>query len=136
MKDTSIGDSGASGCYLVLDALVSNVNTYAPKIHVGTEKFHPQESEASCELTLDRMPHGLLSHIIPYFRHNLLGIGIMCDKDCKVLFTERFVIIYDKNKNLFLTRWRETDGANMWRILHQPDLTNVQPCPNDPDNIQ
>ena len=31
---------------------------------------------------------------------------------------------------------RETDGAKLWRILLHPDLSNVQPCPNNPDKIQ
>ena len=63
----------------------------------------------------------------------------MCDKDCKVLFTRRSVIIYDKSKKPFLTGWSETDGAKMWHVLLKPDLTNVQPCPGypeDPENIQ
>ena len=82
------------------------------------------------------MPPGLFGRIMPAFRHNLLGTGIMCNKDCKVLFTKRSVIIYDKNKKLFLIWWRETDGAKLTRISLQPDLANVQPCPDDPDNIQ
>ena len=85
------------------------------------------------------MPPGLFGHIMPYFRHNILGIGIMWDKDSKFLFTRRSVIIYDKNKNLFLTGWREIDGGKLWRITLKPDLANAQPCPGDPedpDNIQ
>ena len=103
---------------------------------MGTEIGQPKESEASCELPLDGMPPGLFGRIMPAFRHNLLGIGIMCNKDCKVLFTKRSVIIYDKNKKPFLTGWSKTGGANVWRISLHPDMANVQPCPNDPDNIQ
>ena len=60
----------------------------------------------------------------------------MCDKDCKVLFTKRSVINYDKYKKPLLAVWREIDGSNMWHISLQPYLANVQPCPENPDNIQ
>ena len=86
MKDTAILESGASEWYLVPDAPVSNVNAHAPKVHVGTATGQPQESEVCCELPLGGMPPDLFGHIMSSFRHNLLGIGIMCDKDCKVLF--------------------------------------------------
>ena len=139
MKDTAIVDLGARGCYLVPDAPVSNVNAHAPKVHVGTATGHPQEPEASCELTIGGMTSGQLGHIMPSFRNIFLGIGIMCDKNSKILFTKRSIIIYDKNKKPFLTVWRETDEAKLWRISLHPHLDNVQPCPDDPkepDNIQ
>ena len=113
MKDISIVDSGASGWYLVPDAPVSNVNAHAPKVFVGTPIGHPHESEESYELLLDGMPPGLFGRIMPSLRHNILEIGIMCDKDCKVLFTRRSVIIFDKSKKPFLTGWSETYGAKI-----------------------
>jgi hypothetical protein len=75
------------------------------------------------------MPSGLFAHIMPGFQHSLLGIGIMCDKDCKVLFTKRRVTIYDKNDTPFLTGWRELTGSKLWRISLQPDLDATDSCP-------
>ena len=75
----------------------------------------------------------MFGQIMPSFRHNLLGIGLLCDKDCKVLFTKRSVIIYDKDKKPFLTDRRETDRAKLWRIYLNPDLSNLSPFPEDPD---
>ena len=56
------------------------------------------------------------------FTHNLFGIGNICDKYCKVLFTKNLVIIYGRNNQPFLKGWRETYGARMWRILLRTDL--------------
>ena len=136
MKDTAIIDLGASGWYLVRDAPVSNVNANAPKLRMGTATGQPQETEASCKLTLDGMPPGLFGHIMPSFRHNILGIGMICDKYCKVLFIKRSVIMYDNNEKPLLTVWRHTDGSMLWGISLQLYISNVQPCPNNPDNIQ
>ena len=101
MKDTAILESGASEWYLVPDAPVFNVNAHAPNVRVGNAKVHPKEFEASCELPLGGMPPGLFGNILPSFWHNLFGIEIMCDKDCKVLFTKRSVIIYDRKNSRF-----------------------------------
>ena len=49
------------------------------------------------------MPANLFTNIMPGFQHSLLGIGIRCDKDYRVLFTKRRAIIYDKRGKPFLT---------------------------------
>ena len=60
---------------------------------------------------------------MPGFTHNLLGIGNICDKYCKVLFTKDSVSIYDSNNQPFLKEWRETSRVKLWRISLRPDLT-------------
>ena len=69
---------------------------------------------------------------MPGFRHNLLGIGNLCDKDCRVVFTKRSVVIYDKTNKPFLTGWREADRAKLWRISLKPELNSLPTLPNDP----
>ena len=59
-----------------------------------------------------------------------MGIGNLCDKDCKVLFTKDSVSIYDSNDQPFLKGWRETSGAKLWRISLRPNLTpDLAKCP-------
>ena len=121
-QDTSIVDLGASGCYFTPGAPVSNVNKTAAKIRVGTETGQAQTSEASCEFPLPDLPPGLFGHIIPGFTHNIFGIGNICDKYCKVLFTKQSGSIYDSNNQPFLKGWREASGAKLRRISLRPDL--------------
>ena len=131
-QDTAIVDSGASGWYFTPDAPVSNVNKTAAIICVGTVTGQAQTSQASYKLPLHDLPSGLFGHIMSGFTHNLFGIGNICDKDCKVLFTKNSVIIYDSNNQPFLKGWRETYGARLWRISLRPylrtDLSNCRPC--------
>ena len=75
----------------------------------------------------------MFEHIMQNFRYNLLGIGVLCDKDCKVLFTKRPVIIYDKDNIPFSSGWREIVRSKLWYISLKPDLYNIPPCPEDPD---
>ena len=101
-KDTAIVDSGASGWYFTPGAPVSNVNQNATTICVGTETGQAQTSEVSCKFPLPDLPPGLFGHIMPGFTHNLFGIGNICDKYCKFLFTKHSVSIYESSDQPFL----------------------------------
>ena len=68
---------------------------------------------ARCKITLKGMSSNLLAHIIPGFQHSLLGIDIICAKDCKVLFTNCCTTIYDKNCKPFLNGLEELTGPNL-----------------------
>ena len=135
-KNTSIVDLRASGWYFTPDDLVSKVDAQAPTIWVGTATGKPQVTEASCELTIKGIPNGMFGHIMPILSHNMLRIGVLCDKYCKFLFTTKSVIIYEKDNKPFVTGWREIDRAKLWRISLKPDLSNFQPCPEDPGATQ
>ena len=101
-QDTAIVDLRASGWYFTPDSPVSNVNKTSATICVGTATGQAQEYEVYCELTLPDLPPGLFGHVMYLFKHNLLGIGNICDKDCKLLFTKQSVIIYGRNDKPFL----------------------------------
>ena len=127
-RDTVIVDSGASGFYVILGAPDSDIDPSAPRVQVGTTAAgHSQESTARCKIPLEGTPADQFAHIMPGFQHSLLGIGIMCDKDCKVLFTKRRVTIYNKNDKPFLTGWRELTGSKLWSVSLQPALESVEP---------
>ena len=127
-QDTAIVDSGASGCYFTPDAPVSHVNKTAATIRVGTATGLAQESEAFWESPLPDLSPGLFGHFMYGSKHNLLGIGNLCDKDCRVIFTKHSVIIYDRNNKPIFKGWRETSGAKLWRISLRTDLANCPPC--------
>ena len=91
-----------------------------------------QESEASCELPPPDLPPGLFGNVMSGFKYNILGIGNLCDKDCKVLFKKHLVIIYDRNNKPFLKGQRETLGAKLCCISLSQDLANFLPCHEDP----
>ena len=80
-QDTAIVDSGAIGWNFTPESLVPNANKTAATIRVGTATGQTQESEASCELPHPDLPLGLFVNVMSGFKHNLLGIGNLCDKD-------------------------------------------------------
>ena len=58
-------------------------------------------------------------------------IGNFCDKDCKVVFTQRTVTIHNKNRKPFLRGWRELVGAKLRCIPLKPDLASISPLPDN-----
>ena len=99
------------------------MNKTAATIRVGTATGQAQEYEAFFEFPLPDLPSGLFGYVMSGFKHNFLGVGNICDKYFKFLFTKHSVIIYYNNNKPFLKGWKETSGAKLWRILLRPDLS-------------
>jgi len=51
---------------------------------------------------------------MPSFQHNLLGIGKICDSDCRVVFDKTSVTILAPDGTTLLQGWREQAGAKLW----------------------
>ena len=58
---------------------------------------------------------------MPSFKHTLLGLGPICDSDCKEVFTKGELIIYDTAGATIISGWRKRDGARLWYILLKPE---------------
>ena len=58
---------------------------------------------------------------MPSFQHNLMGIGKLCDNDCKVVFDKTTVTVLANNGSILLQGWREPTGAKLWRFSLIPN---------------
>ena len=59
---------------------------------------------------------------MPTFKHNLFGVGKLCDNGCRVLFDANAVTVFDNQSNsILLQGWRETTGAKLWRFSLLPE---------------
>ena len=70
-------------------------------------------------------------HLIPGFRHTLIGVVPLCDADCTVTFMREAVIVRDKQGTPVITGWREATGSRLWRISPQPGDSKLPSMPND-----
>ena len=59
------------------------------------------------------------------FKHTLIGIGSICDADCKVVFTKQYVVVCKPQQQPLITGWREPNCANIWRIALIPLPPNI-----------
>ena len=58
--------------------------------------------------------------VIPLFKHTLIIIGRICDADCKFVFTEQSIVVYDMKQQPLITGQREPNGTNLWHISLLP----------------
>eukprot|EP00804_Cyclotella_cryptica_P023279 CCRYP_000441-RA/>CCRYP_000441-RA protein AED:0.42 eAED:0.42 QI:0/-1/0/1/-1/1/1/0/227 len=59
---------------------------------------------------------------MPTFKHNLFGVGKLCDNGCRVLFDTHSVTVFNKqDDSILLQGWRETTGAKLWRFSLLPE---------------
>ena len=109
---TAVVNSGASNIYFAKDAAICNFDSSALKVNVGTATGQVQRSTGTAELNLPSLPANIPTkgHVIPSFKHTLLGIGKICDANCKVVFTKEAVVDYKAKQQPILSGWRETTG--------------------------
>ena len=108
-----------------------NIDCAAPKVTVGTATGQTQISIGAGELNLPELPANfpITGHIMPGFRHTLIGVGPLCDADCTVTFTSTAVVVRYTQGNPLLTGWREQSGPRLRRIALQPDETTLPNMP-------
>ena len=72
--------------------------------------------------------------VVPSLHHTFIGLGPICDANCKVIFTKNNVIIYDQGGLLILTGWMEKNGDRLWRIALTPMPEELPTMPNIADH--
>ena len=101
---------------------MANIDRSTPKVTVGTDTGQTQSSTGTGELNLPKLPYDLpvTGHIMPRFKHTLIGVGPLCDSDCTVTFTRAAVMFRDAEGSPVLTDWRKKSGPCLWRMALQP----------------
>lgn len=51
----------------------------------------------------------------------MLGIGKLCDSNCKVVFKKTAVAVFAQDGSTILQGWHEPDGAKLWRFSLLPN---------------
>ena len=108
-----------------------NIDRAAKKVTIGTATGQTQVSIGTGKLNLPKLPANfpVTGHIMPGFRHTLIGVGPLCDADCTFIFTSTAVVVRDPQGNPVLTVWREQSGPRLWRIALQPNETTLPNMP-------
>ena len=130
-------DSGDTDISFSADSPMVNIDRSAPKVTLGTATVQTQSSAGTGELNIPKIPYDfpVTGHIMPGFKHALIGVGPLFDADCTVTFTRAAVIVRDSQGSPVLTGWREQYGPHLWRIDLQPGESNLTNMPHDTNRI-
>ena len=105
---TGIVDSGATHIYIAPSAPHGHSNTKATPITVGTASSKIVNSKATATLPITQSAEDFptTSYIMPSFTNTSIGVGPICDADCKVLFTKKDVVVISLECKTILIGWR------------------------------
>ena len=114
-------------------APISNLDSTAPTITIGTATGQRHTSSATATIDLPTLPAGRArsGHIMPAFTTNLLSIGTFCDAECTAIFTRFWVTIRDRAGNTILQGPREEHGSRLWRINLRAHDNPVRPAEHE-----
>jgi hypothetical protein len=122
---TAIADSGArDSFYLTPAAPVININPSATKVAVDDAAGTRHRSSAQADIQFN-LP-SCNAKIMPSLQHNLMGIGKLCDNDCKVVFDKTAITVIAQNGSMLLKDWHEQDGSKLWQFSLFPN-DNITP---------
>ena len=100
-----IVDSGATHIYIDPFAPHGQTDTTATPITVGTVNGQMVKSVATATLPIPQLAayFPTTGYIMPYFTSTLIGIGHICDPECKVLLTKKDVVVISPEDKTILT---------------------------------
>ena len=72
---------------------------------------------------------------MPTFKHTVIGTGPICDAECTIIFSNRYVEFFAPDNTTILTGWRETAGAKIWRFSLLPYVSQLPLAQPDTENF-
>ena len=117
-EDTGIVDSSATHFYIYPSAPHGPTNTSPSQISVGTDTEHVERLSSNDTLTIPQLAADFptTGYIMPYFNNTLVGVGPICNAECIVLFTKKYVTEFSPGVKPILTVWREKELLRLWRF--------------------
>ena len=108
-QDRGIVESGATQLYISPSAPHVPPDTSASKISVVTADRRVEKLPATAILPIPQLASYFPTtvFIIPSFANTLVGVRIICDADCTLVFTKQDVTLFSPKVKPILTCWRE-----------------------------
>ena len=104
-----------------------DVNTTSPPDISGADTGQIQQSYVACKLPITQIPFHS-GHIMPSFKHNLVGIGKLSKHVYKVLYNKHAITVFSKGDSILIKGWQEPTGAKIWILSLCPDdHSNIPP---------
>ena len=120
---TSIVDSGENHIYIAPSTPHGQPDTEATPITVGMANEKMVKSAAKTTLPIPQLAADFptTGYIMPSFTNTLIGVGPICDAECKVLFMKKDVVVISPEGKTILTGWREKNLPKLWRFALIPN---------------
>ena len=117
-EQTGILYSGATHIYIAPNAPYEKMDTTGKHIRVGTANGQVANSTAMATLPIPQIKAEFPTkgYIIPTFKNTLIGVVLICDADCTVVFKKENVTVLSPKGEPILQGWREDKLPRIWRL--------------------
>ena len=121
-KHTGIVYSGATHLYIAPSTPHGPPDTSAATISGGTANIKVKKSAVKATITIARLESDFptTGYIMNSLTNILIGVGTICDADCKVVFMKKYVTALSPKGKAVLTGWREKKIPRLWRLSLKP----------------
>ena len=86
----AIADTGAASIFIMEGTLCKNLQPAKCPLTINLLDGTKVKSTHTCDITIPGLPTVLVGHVIPKLSiTSLIGIRVLCDAGCKVVFTKK-----------------------------------------------
>jgi hypothetical protein len=120
----TIADTGATSIYIMKGTPCKNLRPAIPPLTINLPDGTKVKSTHTCNITIPGLPKVLVGHVVPKLTIALLiGIRILCNAGCKVLFTKTNCNMW-YNGNVILSG-KKDPFTDLWTLPINTDIEKV-----------
>jgi hypothetical protein len=130
-----IADMGATSIFVVEGTPVQNLRPAIHPLTINLPDGTKVKSTHTCNITIPGLPTVLVGHVVPKISiASLIGIRVLCNAGCKVIFTKTSCdIIYDGK---IILRGNKDPSTDLWMLPINTTNERVKTTQNDAKGTQ
>jgi hypothetical protein len=126
-----IADTGATSIFIMEGTLCKNLRSAIRPLTINLPDGTKVTSTHTCDITIPGLPKVLVGHVVPKLTIlSLIGIRVLCDAGCKVLFTKTKCNVW-YNGNVILSG-KKDPSTDLWTLPINTDIEKVTKSIDEP----
>ncbi len=117
----AIADTGATSIFIMEGTRCKNIRPAKRPLTINLPDGTKVKSTHTCDITIPGLPKVQVGHVVPKLTiASLIGIRVLCDAGCKVLFTKTKCNVW-YNGNIVLCR-KKDPSTDLWMLPINTDI--------------
>ncbi len=127
----AIADTGTTSIFIMEGTPCKNLRPAICPLTINLPDGTKVTSTHTCDITIPGLPKVLVGHVVPKLTiASLIGIRVLCDAGCKVLFTKTKCNVW-YNGNVILSG-KKDPSTDLWMLPINTDIEKVTKFINEP----
>ncbi len=127
----AIADTGATSIFIMEGTPFKNLLPAIRPLTINLPDGTKVKSTHTCNITIPGLPKVLVGHVVPKLTiPPLIGIRVLCDSGCKVLFTKTKCNVW-YNRNV-ISIGKKDPSTDLWTLPINTDIEKVMKSIDEP----